>query len=81
MGEITEHVVAYRDGNITLETLATFLASYPYKPCPPFGIWQMWGGGHALDGTMQEVHIAASRLSDDEFLALMKAIKSRWVEG
>jgi hypothetical protein len=27
---------------------------------------------------MQELRIAASELSDDEFLALMKAIKSRW---
>jgi hypothetical protein len=78
MGELTEHIVAYRDGNITFEDLCVFLADFPYKPCPPLGIWQMWGGGHALDDTKQEMHIATAQLPDDEYLALMKAIKSRW---
>jgi hypothetical protein len=79
VGQITDHVIAYRDGNITFEDLATFVADFTYKPCPPLGIWQMWGGGHALDDTVQEMlGTAETLLSDDEYLALMKAIKSRW---
>ena len=38
----------------------------------------MWAGPHALDDTMQEMRIAAAQLTDDEFLALMPAIKDRW---
>ncbi len=78
MGQITERILAYRDGRLSFDALCAFLADFPYRPCPPFGWWQVWGGGHALDGTMQELRIAASELSDDEFLALMKAIRSRW---
>ncbi len=82
MGQITERVAAYRDGEVSFEDLCVFLADFPYKACPPFGIWQLWGGGHALDGTMQEMRIAAGQLlTDDEFVALMTAIKSRWHAG
>ena len=78
VGQITDHVIAYREGHITFETLCVFLADFTYEPCPPLGIWQMWGGGHALDDTKQEMHIATAQLPDDEFLALMKAVESRW---
>jgi hypothetical protein len=80
MGQITDRVIAYRDGHITFETLCTFLADFIYKPSPPFGIWQMWGGGHVLDDTAQEMLGAAETLlTDDEFLALIRAIKSQRV--
>jgi hypothetical protein len=78
MGQITDQVAAYQDGEMSFEDLCVFLADFPYKACPRFGIWQMWNGGHALDDTMQEMRTAAAQLIDDEFLVLMKAIKSRW---
>jgi hypothetical protein len=79
MGQITEHILAYRDGNITFETLCTFLADFAYEPCPRFGLWQMYAGPHALDNTVQEMLGSAEQmLTDDEFLALIRAIKSRW---
>src|ERR1039458_187427 len=78
MGEITDHVVAYRNGQMTLETLCTFLASYPYRACPPFGWWRMWAGPHALEDTVQEMLGAAGRLlTDVEYVALIRAIKHR----
>jgi hypothetical protein len=79
MGEITGHIIAYRDGRLSFDALCAFLADFPYQSCPPFGWWQMWGGGHALDGTMQEMHNATAQLPDDEYLALIKAFKSRRV--
>jgi hypothetical protein len=63
---------------MSLEALATYLADFPYRACPPLGWWQMWGGGHSLDDTMQEMRMAAGQLPEDEFVALMTAIKSRW---
>lgn len=77
MGQITDHVVAYREGQVSFGDLATFLATFPYKACPPLGWWQLWGEGHALDDTTQEMHIATAQLTDDEYLALIKAFKSR----
>jgi hypothetical protein len=78
VGKITDQVVAYQDGEVSFEDLCVFLADFPYKACPRFGIWQMWAGPHALDDTTQELHIATVQLPDDEFVALMTAIKSRW---
>ncbi len=78
MGEITDHVIAYRDGELSFEALCAFLATFPYRSCPRFGIWQMWGGGHALDNTMQEMRMATEEmLTDDEYVAVIRAIKNR----
>jgi hypothetical protein len=80
MGEITDHVVAYSDGHITFEALCAYLATFPYRSCPRFGIWQMWAGPGALDNSTQELRIAALHLlTDDEYLAVIEAIKNRQV--
>jgi hypothetical protein len=77
MGQITDHVAAYREGEVSLESVCNFLANFPYKPCLRFGIWQMWAGGHELDDTKQEMLMAAAQLPNDEYLAVIRAIKNR----
>jgi hypothetical protein len=77
MGQITDHVVAYRDGQVSLEALCAYLASFPYKSCPRFGIWQMWAGPHALDDTTQEMLMVTAQLPNDDYLAIIRAIKNR----
>jgi hypothetical protein len=77
MGQITDSVIDYRAGQMSFEDLCTFLAKFPYKACDPLGWWQMWAGPGALDDSIQEMRIAAGNvLTDDEYLAVIVAIKS-----
>ena len=78
MGEITGHIIAYRDGRLSFDALCAFLADFPYQLCPPFGWWQMYASSSALENTVQEMlGTAETLLTDEEYVALIMAFKSR----
>jgi hypothetical protein len=77
MGQITDHVIAYRAGQMSFENPCSFLANFPYRACAPLGWWQMWAGPGALDDSIQEVRIPAGNLlNEDEYVAVIGLSKS-----
>ena len=82
MGQITEKVVAYRDGAVELRRPLRVPGRLPLQGVSPIRNLADVGGGHALEARCRR---CASRpgtlLTDDEFVALMTAIKSRWTRA
>jgi hypothetical protein len=81
MGQITDNIIAYREGKITLDALCNFLATFDYQPSGiPAGFvgWQlMYASPSALENTIQEmISTAETLLTTDEYRAVLTAYKA-----